>query len=60
MSISRIPNPDFVVCGDCGFRSLRKTYVMNKGPQRIPFCIRVLPYRQLRGRKGCDEGVKKK
>jgi len=58
--VSRIPNPDFVACGDCRYRRVKKIFVMNRGIRRVPFCVREHIHRQLRGQKGCDEGVKKK
>ncbi len=57
--ISRIPDPDFVACVDCRFRRMVKTF-SEKRVRRIAFCVRVVPYRRLRGQKGCDKGVKKK
>ena len=57
MSISTIPNPKFVLCVECKYNKPRKVFVMGRNPRKIRHCTRVIPYRKLRGQKGCDDGV---
>jgi hypothetical protein len=55
--ISRIPDPNFVRCRDCTYRKPRKRFIGNTA-KREWFCARTGA--KLRGRKGCDQGQRKK
>ena len=54
--ISRIPNPEFVRCGDCSLRKPRKRFI-GKVVKREWYCVR--SGEKLRGRNGCDQGQRK-
>lgn len=59
MSISRIPNPDFVPCVDCIYRRPKKTFLKNGIISHLYYCYRGKKPRRLFGQKGCDHGKRK-
>ncbi len=60
MGISTIPNPNFVFCTKCAFRTKLKAFNKNGWGYKIQyFCDLPSPPRQLYGQKGCDKGKRR-
>jgi len=60
MGISNIPNPSFVFCVNCSFRTKQKSFNKNGWGRTIRyFCGLVSPPRKLFGQKGCDKGKRR-